>query len=190
VGQQRKGESVIQDEALITLLLNGNEQAYRIFYEKYRPFLFRTILPIAKTPEDTEEVLQDVFLQIFRSLPDYQQQGLKTWMARIAVNKSIDFTRKKQRRPKEDGSEINLSIVESSYSNPERAFFEKEGRQDLRRKLESVPENYKEVLTAFYLEEKSQREIAESQGVQEKTIEMKLYRARRWVKEHWKEGAK
>lgn len=170
------------------MLLSGNEQAYRIFYEKYRTFLFRTIISIAKTPEDTEEVLQDVFLKIFHSLPDYQHQGLKTWMARIAVNKAIDFTRKNKRRPKEEFEKLNF--IDCIRSHPEQAFFEKEGLQDLHRKLKKVPQNYREVLTAFYLEEKSQREIAESQGVQEKTIEMKLYRARRWIKEHWKEDAK
>jgi RNA polymerase sigma factor (sigma-70 family) len=169
------------------MLLNGNEQAHRIFYEKYRTFLFRTIISIAKTPEDTEEVLQDVFLKIFHSLPDYQHQGLKTWMARIAVNKAIDFIRKNKRRPKEEFEKLNCI---DGRNHPEQAFFEKEGRQDLHRKLKKVPQNYREVLTAFYLEEKSQREIAESQGVQEKTIEMKLYRARRWIKEHWKEDAK
>ncbi|WP_246625228.1 RNA polymerase sigma factor [Fictibacillus nanhaiensis] len=170
--------------------MSGNEQAFRIFYEKYRPYLFRTIHPIAKTSEDTEEILQDVFLKIFHSLPEYQHQGLKTWMARIAVNKAIDFVRKKQRKPKEDGSEKEIYFIQGSLCQPEQAFFEKETRQDLHRKLEGVPQNYREVLTAFYLEDKSHREIAENQGVQEKTIEMKLYRARQWVKEHWKEDAK
>jgi RNA polymerase sigma factor (sigma-70 family) len=189
VGQERKGERGIQEEALIALMLNRNEQAFRIFYEKYRPFLYRTIFPIAKTPEDTEEVLQDVFMNIFHSLPNYQQQGLKTWIARIAVNKAIDFTRKKQRKPKEESSDRELNLVDGR-NQPEQILFEKEKRLDLQRKLQDVPKNYREVLTAFYLEEKSQREIAEIQGVQEKTIEMKLYRARRWVKEHWKEEAK
>jgi RNA polymerase sigma factor (sigma-70 family) len=167
-------------------LLSRNERAYRIFYEKYRPFLYRTIFPLAKTREDTEEVLQDVFLRIFHSLPTYQNQGFKTWMARIAVNKAIDFTRKKQKKPKVEDAEKELYVLKEPDNTPEQVLLEKETKNDLHRRLQEVPVNYREVLTAYYLEEKTQQEIAISQGVQEKTIEMKLFRARRWVKEHWK----
>jgi RNA polymerase sigma factor (sigma-70 family) len=135
-------------------------------------------------------VLQDVFLKIFHSLPYYQGQGLKTWMARIAVNKAIDFTRIKQRKPRAEESAGEFSIIDEPQNHPEKAFFEKEARNELQQRLLKVPQNYREVLTAFYLEEKSHREIAESQGIETKTVEMKLYRARRWVKEHWKENAK
>jgi RNA polymerase sigma factor (sigma-70 family) len=172
------------------LLLSGNERGYRIFYEKYRPYLYRTLYPITRTREDTEEVLQDVFLKIFHSLPNYEHQGFKTWMARIAVNKAIDFTRKKQRKPKVEDAEKELYRMTRTEILPEQMLLDKESKTDLLNKLQNVPANYREVLTAYYLEEKTQHEIATAQGVKEKTIEMKLYRARRWVKEHWKEDAK
>ena len=75
-----------------------------------------------------------------------------------------------------------------SVSNElEEKLLKKETKRLLHEKLESVPENYRNVLVAFYIEEKSYQEIAREQMVEVKTIETKLYRARKWVKERWKE---
>jgi RNA polymerase sigma factor (sigma-70 family) len=58
----------------------------------------------------------------------------------------------------------------------------------VREKLECIPENYREVIYGFYIAEKSYQQLAQEQNVQVKTIETKLYRARQWMKTHWKEG--
>jgi RNA polymerase sigma factor (sigma-70 family) len=50
-----------------------------------------------------------------------------------------------------------------------------------------MPPNYRDVIYAYYITEKSYKQIADEQQVEVKTIEMKLYRARNWMKKHWKE---
>ncbi|WP_382549485.1 sigma-70 family RNA polymerase sigma factor, partial [Streptomyces sp. NPDC057131] len=60
-------------------------------------------------------------------------------------------------------------------------------RKLLREKLNDIPDNYRDVIYGYYIAEKSYQQLAEEQNVQVKTIETKLYRARIWLKKHWKE---
>lgn len=139
--------------------------------------------------KDAEDATQEVFLKIYYSLPTYEHKGLKTWMTRIAVNHAIDIQRKKRRRREElidafgTGEELLFKKGPTLESKVER----KEQRKLVHQKLEELPENYREVIVGFYIEEKSYQQMAEEQNVQKKTIETKLYRARQWMKKHWKE---
>lgn len=140
--------------------------------------------------KDAEDAAQEVFLQIFRSLPRYRRQGLKTWIARIALNKAIDMKRYRRRRP-EYATEKELEEQSGSLSTLEEevegAWRDRRLAKRVRQQLISVPVNYREVVEAYYLDNKTYQAIAEEQGVAVKTIESKLYRARNWMKKHWKE---
>ncbi|WP_335337654.1 RNA polymerase sigma factor [Bacillus pseudomycoides] len=137
--------------------------------------------------EDAQDITQEVFVKIHASLPNYQFRGLKTWMARIATNHAIDYKRKKER----EKVELSLSNetqedIKSSH-NIEASLLRKEKKLLIAQKLKELPENYRDVVLAHYLEEKSYQEIATQQNAEVKTVEMKLYRARKWIKKHWKE---
>ncbi len=108
-------------------------------------------------------------------------------MARIATNHAIDYKRKKER----EKVELSLSNetqedIKSSH-NIEALLLRKEQKLLIAQKLRELPENYRDVVLAHYLEEKSYQEIAAQQNTEVKTVEMKLYRARKWIKKHWKE---
>ncbi len=57
----------------------------------------------------------------------------------------------------------------------------------IQQRLDELPSTYKQVVEGFYIEEKTYKELAKQYDVQVKTIEMRLYRARQWMKKHWKE---
>ena len=57
----------------------------------------------------------------------------------------------------------------------------------VRQRLEQLPAKYKEVVYAYYFEEKSYEEIAAKTGLAYKSVEARLYRARKWMQKHWKE---
>ncbi|OAJ98830.1 RNA polymerase subunit sigma [Bacillus wiedmannii] len=108
-------------------------------------------------------------------------------MARIATNHAIDYKRKKAR----ENDELSLckdtaENIKSSY-NVEALLLTKEQKLLIAQKLRELPENYRDVVLAHYLEEKSYHEIALQENIEVKTVEMKLYRARKWIKKHWKE---
>ncbi|KEK24643.1 RNA polymerase sigma factor SigW [Bacillus gaemokensis] len=155
--------------------------------ETYRHYIFQVIFSILRHQEDAQDISQEVFVKIYASLPNYQFRGFKTWIARIATNYAIDYKRKKVREKEEVSlSKETQENIKSSH-NIEALLLTKEQKLLVGQKLRELPENYRDVVLAHYLEEKSYQEIATQQHTEVKTIEMKLYRARKWIKKHWKE---
>lgn len=182
----RKGERVINDQILIQKILSGNDHAFRLLVEKYRANLFRAIYAVLRDQKEAEDATQEVFIKIYHSLSQYENQGFKTWMTRIAVNHAIDVKRKRDRRHEEI-----VDVIE--YTTPttqslEAEVISKEQQLLVREKLGELPDNYRDVIYGFYIAEKSYQQMAEEQQVQVKTIETRLYRARQWMKKHWQEG--
>ncbi|QIZ10784.1 sigma-70 family RNA polymerase sigma factor [Priestia megaterium] len=177
----------MSDAALIENVLEGNDHAFRLLVEKYRNDVFRTIFAVLRDQKEAEDAAQEVFMKIYTSLPQYQNQGFKTWMTRIAVNHAIDIKRKQVRRREEVAEELELQLVGTPKDSVEKEIMEIDRRRLVREKLDELPKNYRDVIYGFYIAEKSYQQMAEEQNVQVKTIETKLYRARHWMKKNWKE---
>lgn len=183
----RKGERVISDQDLILKINHGNDHAFRLLVEKYRNDLFRTIYAVLRDNKEAEDATQEVFIKIYTSLSQYENQGFKTWITRIAVNHAIDVKRRKDRKQEDMLDSVQYDTIGSERESVETEVINNERRNLVRKKLHELPENYRNVIYDFYIAEKSYQQIAEEQEVQVKTIEMKLYRARNWIKKHWKE---
>lgn len=172
---------------MIEKVIAGNDHAFRILVEKYRNHLFRTVFSVLKDQKEAEDATQEVFIKIYTSLPKYENQGFKTWLTRIAINHAIDVKRKQKRRREDVVEEMELQIESPESNNVELEVIKRERQKLVQSRLKEVPANYRDVIYGFYIEEKSYQEIASEQNVQVKTIETKLYRARLWIKNHWKE---
>lgn len=183
-------ESEIQDEQWITAIKNGGPEAFQSFVDEYGPYLYRTVYAVIRSPHDAEDVTQEALLQIYRSLPEFRMDGLKTWITRIAVNKAIDWKRSRMRKPEElmdsiTGLEAEGILMERGLP-VEVSVMEREEQRHVREQVEQLPDNYREVVTAYYMENKSYEEIAAETGLEKKSVESRLYRARNWIKRHWR----
>lgn len=185
-GAEEGGERM-SDELLIQKVLRQNEHAFRVLVEKYRNDVFRTIFAILRDQKEAEDATQEVFIKIYTSLPNYENQGFKTWITRIAVNHSIDVKRKLNRRSEEVVENVEQKELFTPADHVEHEVIIREKKQKVHDKLDELPENYRDVIYGYYIAEKSYQQMAIEQNVQVKTIEMKLYRARHWMKKHWKE---
>lgn len=183
----RKGERGIRDHVLIEKVLSGHDHAFRLLVEKYHNDLFRVIYAVLRDQKEAEDAAQEVFLKIYTSLPKYENQGFKTWITRIAVNHAIDVKRKRDRRQEDVTDSAEYEFLNSQSVGVETEVINAERQRLVRKKLTELPENYQKVIYDFYIAEKSYQQMAEEQNVQVKTIETKLYRARNWMKKHWKE---
>ncbi|MGF3104845.1 sigma-70 family RNA polymerase sigma factor [Rossellomorea sp. DUT-2] len=171
-------------DPLIEKAKNGSENAFRMLIEMHKQYVFKCIFGVLRNQKDAEDASQEVWMKIYTSLPQYEHQGFKTWMTRIAVNHAIDCMRRKARQKEELVDDLP---VKESQDVVERRLLRKEQKQLVLRHLKEVPESYREVIEGFYIKEKSYQELANEQHVQVKTIETKLYRARLWMRKHWKE---
>jgi RNA polymerase sigma factor (sigma-70 family) len=175
------------DDELIEKARSGNDHAFRIIVEKYRNLVFHTVYGVLRNEKDAEDAAQEVFLKIYTSLPQYEKKGFTTWVTRIAVNHAIDIKRKKWRRHEE----MHVEYEETSHAPPgegiELLVIKREKKQLIRERLNELPANYRVVVEGFYIEDKSYEELAAELNLKAKTVEVRLYRARQWMKKHWKE---
>ena len=142
-----------------------------------------------RSPHDAEDITQEVLLQIYRSLPECRLDGFKTWMTRIAVNKAIDWKRSKARKPEElveSMSKLEEQNAATGAMPAEEAVLQGESQRQITKQIDSLPDNYREVITAYYMDHKSYEEIAAQTGLERKSVESRLYRARNWIRRHWR----
>ncbi|MFB0847383.1 RNA polymerase sigma factor [Paenibacillus oleatilyticus] len=187
---RREGRGrTITEEAWIARIISGDADAFRELVDKYGNYLFQAVYGVLRSTKDAEDVTQEALLKIYASLPQYRYQGFKTWLTRIAVNKAIDFKRSQDRK-KEDLTDDweGCTPPEPLQSSPvETQIIRRERSTYVRERLDRLPENYRDVVVAFYIEEKSYQQIAEEQQVAIKTVESKLYRAKQYMRRVWKE---
>lgn len=185
---REEGET-ITEEAWIARMAAGDRDAFRELVDKYGRYLFQSVFAVLRSTKDAEDVTQEVLLKICSSLPQYQYQGFKTWITRIAVNKAIDFRRARDRKKEQLTDQWeSLQHQDNVQDNSlEANVISRERREQVRDQLERLPENYRDVVIAFYFEEKSYQQIADEQKMALKTVESKLYRAKQYMRKHWKE---
>lgn len=176
------------EQALIEKVKAGDEHAFRVLVETYRNFVFHSVYAVLRNQKDAEDATQEVFLKIYLSLPQYENQGFKTWLTRIAVNHAIDMRRKAYRQREEAAEDFQLDTnMRSEESVPDQVA-KKEMQRIVRKRIDELPENYRDVIYGFYIEEKTYEQMAKEQNVKRETVATKLHRARLWMKKRWKES--
>ncbi len=172
------------DEKLIRESLAGDREAYKKLVIRYQQLIFATIIKIVGDYQDAEDVTQETFLKAYQALAGFRGDAkLSTWLVRMATNKALDYRRKQQRLAR-DVLQENIEQLSVTCENlPERIVLQKEDLDNLRQKLERLPETYRRALYQCYFDELSCHEIAELEGVPVKTIASRLYRGKRFLRE-------
>ena len=89
----------MNQEDLILQLKAGNELAFRQMVESSQDMVYNTVLGIVQDEQEAEDVSQEVFIQVYRSIRDFRGEAkLSTWLYRIAITKALDWQRKKKLR--------------------------------------------------------------------------------------------
>ena len=178
------------EEILIKKAADGDEVAYTKLIDSYKNYVFAIILNFIKDYNEAENIAQEVFLQIYVSLNKYEYDNFKSWLGKIAANKSIDWLRKKKSKYNEELLEDEiLEKAEANISdNPEALLVEKERKKAIRNMLNEIPDSYRQTLEKFYFQEKSYEIIAKEDNVTIKTVASRLYRAKILLKEKWRDN--
>jgi RNA polymerase sigma factor (sigma-70 family) len=176
---------------LIKKAVAGDEDSFRQLIDIYKNYVFAIILNFIKDYSEVENVAQEVFLQIYLSLPGYKDDNFKGWIGKIASNKSIDWIRRKRSKFREETLEDSEIVIDrvgmETGNNPEDILINKENREYLIQILNSMPIIYRESIEKFYFQDKSYEEIAKDENVTVKTIASRLYRGKNILKEKWSE---
>jgi len=177
------------DRETIISFTKGDLNAFACVVREYSSFLMSVVIPIVRDSGQAEDVLQETFLQVYRSSSSYRGGNFKYWLARIATNKALDWKRKVKTNYEEKllgNAESGLEVVTDGISTEDRVL-QKELFSRLRKICARLPLDYANTILGFYLEGKSTHALALEAGVSRRTIESRLYRGKKMLKKMWEE---
>lgn len=184
--------------SLIDRLRSGDALALEELMERFAPRVHRLAYGITRNAADAEEVVQDVFLRLFRKIDAFEgRSALSTWIYRIAVNTALIKRRGKRAEMEvlledhlptfqddghRDGDRAMLLADWSSHT-PEEELLSCETRETVRRMIAGLPEQYRVVLLLRDMEELSNEETAEILEDTIASVKSRLHRARMALRE-------
>ncbi len=110
----------LNDSELVTLFNKGNNEAFEEIVIRYQAHIYTYILSITKDPEASNDIIQDIFIRVFKNLSKYNDENkLKNWLFTLARNMTMDYYRKNNKRllPLEVQDEDEMSILDTLAEN-------------------------------------------------------------------------
>lgn len=168
------------DQKYIQQTLQGDVQSFGFLVEKYQDFVFTIAYRIVKTKEEAEEVAQDSFVKAFQSLESYRGEAkFSSWLYSIVYRKALDALRKEK---KHKASELLEDITEGDAFRVDNAlqYLEADERKNVIQEcILKLSEEEAVIITLYYFEEQSVREISGITALSEENIKVKLHRSRK-----------
>jgi RNA polymerase sigma factor (sigma-70 family) len=158
---------------LIQGCIDGNRQMQEILYRKFSPKMYGVCLRYSGNAEDANDLLQEGFIKIFKSLLKFRGDGsFEGWMRRIFVNTSIEHFRKKIKL-------YNVTEVqENTIEDVELNVLDSMAEKDIIFLVNELAPGYKAVFNMHVIEGYSHKEIADILGITEGTSKSQLARAK------------
>ncbi|AXG71706.1 ECF RNA polymerase sigma factor SigE [Kordia sp. SMS9] len=163
-------EQILQDSVLVSNYINGDECALGVLIERHKQRIYSFIYSKVLDRDITEDVFQDTFIKVIKTLKkgNYNEEGkFLPWVMRIAHNLVIDHFRKNNRMPKYDNKgDFNIfSVLSDTNLNAENRIIKTQVENDVRRLVDELPADQKEVLLMRMYQDLSFKEISEKTGV-------------------------
>lgn len=160
----------LSDDKLVELYLTGEESALGELLNRHKDRIYTYIYLFVRDTHTAEDLLQETFIKVIDKLRSgkYQEQNkFLPWISRVAYNLCIDYYRREKRMPKvvtRDGFDI-FSVLKFSEPGAEGKVMESEFSSRVRKLLEYLPEEQREVVVLRHYMDMNFREIAEMTGV-------------------------
>ena len=175
-----------QEAMIVRKVLQGDVNAFEKLVTEYEKAVYAIAQRMTGNPEDAADMTQETFIKAYNSLSSFRGDSkFSVWLYRIANNVCLDFLRSKSRRPTvslstedDDGEETQLDIADESQS-PELLLESSLTRDAVRRGLDSLPPDYKQILLLREIQGLSYEEIAAALGIESGTVKSRIFRARK-----------
>jgi RNA polymerase sigma-70 factor (ECF subfamily) len=175
----------LNDNEIISLVLKGDQQAFAGLVTRYQNFVFTLALRFTKNREDAEEVSQDIFIKVYRSLADFRGASkFSTWLYTIVNTTCITFLRKKRLETQSLDNEKVFEAADSVDSGMRANQVEQKSRAYMvNQAIRLLSPDDGAIITLFYKGEQTLEEIAKILGIEPNTAKVRLHRARTRLKE-------
>jgi|TARA_B110000263_G_scaffold155442_1_gene134964 RNA polymerase sigma factor (sigma-70 family) len=178
----------LEEKSLIKNLKAKNEEAFKILVEKYKDLVYSTIIPIIQNIDDADDLTQEVFIQIYKSIKNFKEKSsISTWIYKISISKAYEHLRYKKRKKRfsilvnifrEDDSLIDIP----NFHHPGIQLEQKENAKILFDAIEKLPDNQKKAYILKNIQGLSYKKISDIMEKSVASVESILFRAKNNLK--------
>jgi RNA polymerase sigma-70 factor, ECF subfamily len=185
-----KEHSETADSVLVRQALAGDQAAFEALVNKYQHALFGLIYHYVGEYHEAQDILQQVWLQLYLSLAAlHQNVHIKPWLVTVARNRSFD-TLRRQRLPsfseieagKEKDEEAFLDTIPDTGPTPEEMAERHDLQRDIQRAIQSLPHTYRSVVWLSYSEQLTFTEIGRDLKMTPSTVKTQYHRAKPFLR--------
>ena len=168
------------NQIYIDKILDGDTNAFTVLVDRYKDLVFTLALRMLKHREEAEEVAQDTFIKVYKSLNKFKGDSkFSTWIYRVAYNTCLDRIKKNKRQQYtveiNEYTEHQVKTIDNALDQMEA----KEREQSMQDCLALLPSEDSFLLTLYYFEEQSLEEIGKVVGLKPNNVKVKLFRGRK-----------
>ncbi len=175
--------NIPSDSDLVRRILAGEHELYEVIIRRYNQRLYRVAISIVQDQDEAEDIVQDTYARAFEHLSQFEARALlSTWLTRIAVNEAWNRMKQRSRSKVIDSTLPKILELSRTTQTPEHARLSEETRVILENAIDGLPEVYRSVFVMRSLEDMSTSETAQCLDISEKTVKIRLLRARRMLR--------
>lgn len=176
----------VDDEVLVRRTQHGDAAAFDALVERYKERLYATVYHMTSNHEDANDLVQDSFIKAYKSIRSFKgQSSFYTWVYRIAVNRTINFLKRRKNRNQYSLDDIDNSIhtdpdfVElMSHVTPRREVGLMELQEKLNEAMQKLSEPHRAVVAMHDIQGMTHADIAKVMKCSEGTVRSRLFYAR------------
>lgn len=157
-----------------------DDRPFQELFRRYRSVVWRVCYNYMRNKEDAEDLTQDVFIKVYRSLHQFEgRSAFKTWIYRVAINSCQNEIRLRSRRPQEAATELEtIAEIMPSGKTVEKEYQNKYRRELLSKALANLDPTVSEILYMKDMEQRPYHEIANTLKIGTSAAKMRVQRAR------------
>jgi len=178
----------MDEQHLVEQLRQGDRKAFAVLVNTFQKRLLKVAYGITLDPEESREIVQEVFITVFRQIHSFRQDAaLYTWLRKMTVNHCLNWKRRWNRRfrwnhdPITRENDPGFSPEDSPMETPETLMQKKQFQDGLMAAVKHLPEKTRTVFVLYALEGLSYEEIADFLQIRKGTVASRLYHARKQV---------
>lgn len=183
----------LSDAQLLERIASKQTEALSLLYDRFSKLLYGVILAVVRDTDDAEDILQEVFIQVWRSASTYQPAlgQPKTWLVRLAHNRSIDLLRSKRHKQKKmemqgfDGSDDDIRIPAEYVADATwQSTVHKEQTVHISNALSQLPPEQRSLIDLAFLQGFTHQEIAQQTGIPLGTVKTRIRTGMQGLRAH------
>ncbi len=188
--QRNRGDPETSDSILVHQALHGDQEAFEALVSRYKKALFALIYHYVGEYHEAEDILQQVWLQLYLSLATLRPNAhIKPWLFMVARNRSLDVLRRKRlpsfsevEARKGEGEAVSWDAIPDTSPAPEELAERRDLQQAIQRAIQALPHKYRSVVLLYYAEQLTFSEIGRSLNMPDSTVKTRFYRAKPFLR--------